>query len=931
MAETDSNSQYDEFIIDSSKLQLVLEIQNKVEQMFSVSVYVDESTDVKCEKSWLKLEGQNCDRKNAREYILAVCHPESKQKLQIKDTNSELFDKEVLEDIEIQTCALITLQDNNIEICGTELAVILAMTSLESKGAVGIEDMEADGETEEKTDLSQKPTAKNRWSRKMDSQLERLLCDPKNRSESMSINDFSKTSPSIKMTILKCMQEMDDISDSDLFPSCRDDAGAAPSYRLPIYIDDESEEEKVDSNSADGKSVKQLAEKLTTAQISPSSSPRPVKQKGSGFPEEEYFRSFGKSVGYSEADVEVGLQLCDEKTTPADFLGILNQVQENKKEGKDTTNGATANVPQKNNFPPPPDVPSPSSTPVNGRRSLPKEYKKKLVKDFSEETADLSVEELKRRNEERQKVLKTAFEQGSSNVSDTKSPQKKKRKKKRRKKGSGPVKFIGEGSKEDPAIVSGSDDDEEQTKVMTIWNENLDEDSESDDCMIVDETFPTTAPSKTTNPDKSSNQPKAVVQNQPEIKQKPSGSDQPSSSDTFQSTDSSQSSGEPWKVVQNQKTGQRQLRFDQPPPPLFPTNPGDFQFNRGPSNTRGVSRWDVPPPNLGQKNLYPQQNQIPPPAVVTAPVLGAGGAPPNQQKNLRYVVIDGSNVAMSHGCGKVFSCRGIKIVINYFLQRGHTQVTAFVPEWRRYRESSDVREKYLLNQMQEEGHVVFTPSRRVNNRLIASYDDRFILELAEREDGIIVSNDQYRDLMLEKNSWKKIIEDRLLLFSFVGDNFMPPFDPLGRHGPNLDEFLSKTQGRKRHTVPYYQERNPQINAWNAGKRQRENFNPRPATQPYPGGPPARAWVRPQYLQGQRQNNNQMQQGGQGRGGGGRGQSPQKPAGPLRNKAKTKEIEDQLRAIFPENGGKINEILQNHPYETDVEKLSNYLMNAVFST
>ncbi|XP_061189979.1 NEDD4-binding protein 1-like [Saccostrea echinata] len=931
MADTDSNSQYDEFIIDSSKLQLVLEIQNKIEQMFSVSVYVDESTDVKCEKSWLKLEGQNCDRKNAREYILAVCHPESKQKLQIKEANSDLFDKEVLEDIEMQTCALITLQDNTIEICGTELAVILAMTTLESKGAVGIEDMEADGETDGKTDVSQKPPAKNRWSRKMDSQLEKLLCDPKNRSESMSINDFSKTSPSIKMTILKCMQEMDDISDSDLFPSCRDDAGTVPSYRLPIYIDDESEEEKVEKDSLDGKSVKQLTEKLTTAQISPTSSPRPAaKQKVSGFPEEEYFRSFGKSVGYSEADVEVGLQLCDEKTTPADFLGILNQVQENKKVGKDTTEKAKADVPQKNNFPPPPDVPSPSSTPVNGRRSLPQEYKKKLVKDFSEETADLSVEELKRRNEERQKVLKSAFEQGLSNVSDPKSPQKKKRKKKKRKKGSGPVKFIGEGSKENPAIVSGSDDDEEQTKVMTIWNENPDEDSDSDDCMIVDETFPTTAPSKNTN----SNQPKAEVQKQP---QKPSGIDQPSnsasSSDAFQSTDSNQSTGEPWTVVQNQKAGQQRSRFDQPPPPLFPTNPGDFQFNRGTSNNRGPSRWDVPPPNLGQNNFY-HVNQIPPPGVVTAPVLGAGGHPINQQKNLRYIVIDGSNVAMCHGCHKVFSCRGIKIVIDYFLQRGHTQVTAFVPEWRRYRETSDIKQQQLLNEMQEEGHVVFTPSRRINNRLIASYDDRFILELAEREDGIIVSNDQYRDLMQEKYSWRKIIEDRLLLFSFVGDNFMPPFDPLGRNGPNLDEFLSKPQGRKRHTVPYYQERNPQINAWNAGKRQRENFNPRPVGQPYPGAPPTRAWVRPQHAQ-QRQNN-QMQQGGQGRGGGGRGgavnpQSPQKPAGPLRNKAKTKEIEDQLKAIFPENGGKISEILQNHPYETDVEKLTNYLMNAVFSS
>jgi hypothetical protein len=37
---------------------------------------------------------------------------------------------------------------------------------------------------------------------------------------------------------------------------------------------------------------------------------------------------------------------------------------------------------------------------------------------------------------------------------------------------------------------------------------------------------------------------------------------------------------------------------------------------------------------------------------------------------------------------------------------------------------------------------------------------RFVLELAEAEDGIIVSNDQYRDLMYEKAAWRKLIEER---------------------------------------------------------------------------------------------------------------------------------------------------------------------------
>lgn len=50
---------------------------------------------------------------------------------------------------------------------------------------------------------------------------------------------------------------------------------------------------------------------------------------------------------------------------------------------------------------------------------------------------------------------------------------------------------------------------------------------------------------------------------------------------------------------------------------------------------------------------------------------------------LRPIVIDGSNVAMSHGNKEVFSCRGIKICVDWFKSRGHKEITVFVPKWRK--------------------------------------------------------------------------------------------------------------------------------------------------------------------------------------------------------------------------------------------------------
>ncbi|XP_077197732.1 putative ribonuclease ZC3H12C isoform X2 [Paroedura picta] len=175
--------------------------------------------------------------------------------------------------------------------------------------------------------------------------------------------------------------------------------------------------------------------------------------------------------------------------------------------------------------------------------------------------------------------------------------------------------------------------------------------------------------------------------------------------------------------------------------------------------------------------------------------------------NLRPIVIDGSNVAMSHGNKEVFSCRGIKLAVDWFLERGHKGVTVFVPAWRKEQSRPDalITDQEILRKLEKEKILVFTPSRRVQGRRVVCYDDRFIVKLAFESDGIIVSNDNYRDLANEKPEWKKFIDERLLMYSFVNDKFMPPDDPLGRHGPSLDNFLRKkplVPEHKKQPCPY---------------------------------------------------------------------------------------------------------------------------------
>lgn len=142
-------------------------------------------------------------------------------------------------------------------------------------------------------------------------------------------------------------------------------------------------------------------------------------------------------------------------------------------------------------------------------------------------------------------------------------------------------------------------------------------------------------------------------------------------------------------------------------PNFAPNFAPNFNFTAGPrpgevfrfSGTRGRNRAPAPVENHGP-TLYTEERQ--------------------DKTGLRPIVVDGSNIAFAHGLNK-FSVKGIEMVLKYFKERGHSPVVAFLPQ---FRLGAEPEKRATLKRLEEEGSVIFTPSRKVDGATISSYDDR---------------------------------------------------------------------------------------------------------------------------------------------------------------------------------------------------------------
>eukprot|EP00002_Diphylleia_rotans_P032267 TRINITY_DN6762_c0_g1_i6.p1 TRINITY_DN6762_c0_g1~~TRINITY_DN6762_c0_g1_i6.p1 ORF type:complete len:659 (+),score=157.13 TRINITY_DN6762_c0_g1_i6:72-2048(+) len=99
--------------------------------------------------------------------------------------------------------------------------------------------------------------------------------------------------------------------------------------------------------------------------------------------------------------------------------------------------------------------------------------------------------------------------------------------------------------------------------------------------------------------------------------------------------------------------------------------------------------------------------------------------PSLQGRKLRAVVIDGSNVAFSHGLRKVFSSRGLQLAYEYF-KPANVDIFITTPMWRLSvppeQQKPPLTDKSILEELYQIGVLVETPSR--------SYEDHGVVDLA---------------------------------------------------------------------------------------------------------------------------------------------------------------------------------------------------------
>ena len=147
-------------------------------------------------------------------------------------------------------------------------------------------------------------------------------------------------------------------------------------------------------------------------------------------------------------------------------------------------------------------------------------------------------------------------------------------------------------------------------------------------------------------------------------------------------------------------------------------------------------------------------------------------------------------------------------VVEFFERRGHKSVVILLPQWRKEQIMGSISntlllpgvlqqqqqqmqmqqqqtssgwskaEQLALQSLEDRGVLYYSPTKRMGNRHIKCDDDSTILQFALQKEAIVVSNDSFKRFV-SHSEYKQIIAERILMYTFIEDAFLPVEDPLG--------------------------------------------------------------------------------------------------------------------------------------------------------
>jgi hypothetical protein len=94
-----------------------------------------------------------------------------------------------------------------------------------------------------------------------------------------------------------------------------------------------------------------------------------------------------------------------------------------------------------------------------------------------------------------------------------------------------------------------------------------------------------------------------------------------------------------------------------------------------------------------------------------------------------------------------------------------------------------------LKEMEEKEIVSYTPAKRVGKKYIKTDDEIIIMQLAVLKKAVVVSNNNFKRFLNHSEEFKLVVEERVLMYSFIDDTFMPAEDPLGKNHFQILSFL----------------------------------------------------------------------------------------------------------------------------------------------